>query len=710
MPVMPAISFFEWPALPTGFLSYETWTSYNSHNQPLLIIYPEGNSRAFIYESGTVSYGGTTFFDNRRAGLLVSVTEYTGNPFSTLSPPYQIPALRSGPSSGQSQLTQKFFHDPIFNQQCAVIERRGNPIDASGDYFAPQNQSPASPPTHAQRYATFTLFDYQKNDLTTITTNLQSPLNLTAAQIGALIGFVGSQMTTAGLSTFSTGLGDINGDGTGAGASQAAAMIGNVVKVQHPTAYLVGAGSTPVTQYREEVFTTNNKGQTTTHTDENGNLEILVYYPYADPEGDGGLSAVVPLNLGGKQYGRLKERHVDANPNDVLSLLGSDADLVDFISPPSVSSNISRTNTPGMYQDLVTRYEGGSGASGSGCSSCAYDPMGNPLAVTSPRGFTTRFDRNELGEAYRTISPQPYNFRVETYFDANRNVVRVDTEDLQPAYDSSDPTSARFAQFTPSGSNNTAHVAMQPGPGGSVRPGWFTNLFTFDLLDNKIQDDIDATGSTPANLITNYVFDPNQNQIQITKPEGNIVEMDYDERNLKIATRVGRDAASGEAGAITVTPYDGNGNLLQVISPPTNGAAMGNLQTVTIEDAFRSGVPLTYMGVFALENIIDGFDRVIKATDAVGGYVDTGAGYTGSGSGETGPFLDPDGRVTRMDSYGTTGGATPSIRTPEHRSSWRQLWRVSTKAAGNMRTSGRSLSPPVAIQSPAARCRIPAEG
>ena len=173
--------------------------------------------------------------------------------------------------------------------------------------------------------------------------------------------------------------------------------------------------------------------------------------------------------------------------------------------------------------------------------------MGNPLAVTDPRGFTTRYDRNELGEAYRTISPQPYNFRVETYFDANRNVTREDTEDLQPAFDSADPSSAVFAQFTPSGSGYTAHVPMQPGPGGSVRPGWFTNLYTFDLLDNKIEEDIDATGSTPANLVTTFLYDPNQNLIQTTKPQGNIVEYDYDERNLRIAIRVGRDAASGRA-------------------------------------------------------------------------------------------------------------------------------------------------------------------
>ena len=155
--------------------------------------------------------------------------------------------------------------------------------------------------------------------------------------------------------------------------------------------------------------------------------------------------------------------------------------------------------------------------------------------VVNPQG-------NELGEAYRTITPQPYNFRVENYFDANRNTVRVDTEDQQPAYESADPTSARFAQFTPSGSGSTAHVAMQPGPGGSVRPGWFTDLYTFDLLDDKTQEDRDATGSNPANLITQFLHDPNQNLIGVIKPEGNIVERDYDERDLLIATRVGNIA------------------------------------------------------------------------------------------------------------------------------------------------------------------------
>ena len=51
------------------------------------------------------------------------------------------------------------------------------------------------------------------------------------------------------------------------------------------------------------------------------------------------------------------------------------------------------------------------------------------LTSTDPRGNTTTYDRNELGEVYRTTSPAPYSYQVETYYDANRNVIQVDTQD-----------------------------------------------------------------------------------------------------------------------------------------------------------------------------------------------------------------------------------------------------------------------------------------
>ncbi len=63
----------------------------------------------------------------------------------------------------------------------------------------------------------------------------------------------------------------------------------------------------------------------------------------------------------------------------------------------------------------------------------------------------------------------------------------MDTEDRQVQYDSDDITDPAYAKFTPTGSDGTANLPTKAGPGGNLRPGWFSNLFSFDLLDNKIE-------------------------------------------------------------------------------------------------------------------------------------------------------------------------------------------------------------------------------
>ena len=633
-----------------GFASYVTWTKYNANNQPLVVVYPEGNSTQYAYDTGVIS--GISGVYSPRLGLLLSETRLPGNSIGIAS--------RAG-SNGQYQLERTYFYDPLFNQQCAMIEERGNPIElgSPNTYFTPQNGGTTPTDSSRSRYATITYFDYQKDTQSTVDTNtaLQTLLGgLTSGQIDDLISYASGQMTSGGIAAgFPLNLGPINGDGTGNGASSglpSAAVngtyLGNAVAIVRPAVTLVQSGSTSgwtPNQTRIESFTTNARGQQTTHTDAEGNLTVMVRYPLSNPEGSEQFEAP---GLGNKQYGQLKEIHVDADPNDVLSLVGADGDLVDF-NPSEIPSGwqVTRTNTPGVYQDLVTRYEGSTIGTGGTCTSCAYDPLGNPLAMTDPRGFTTRFDRSELGELYRTTSPQPYLFQVENQFDANRNTVRVHTQDMQPLYGSSDPTSACFAQFTSSGSGSTAQVPMQPGPGGTVRPGWFTNLYTFDLLNNLVEQDLDATGSTPASLVSTYLYDPNQNLVQVTRPNGNIVEYDYDERNLRIAQRVGMSIAAGEPGAITITAYDANGNVLQMIGPAARGSS-GNQETVILEDAFRSGVTLTHTGDFALANTYDGFDRVISATDAVGGV--------------TNNTFDPGNRLVAMNFNGTIGGSAPTDR------------------------------------------------
>ena len=485
--------------------SWVTWTVYDPNtNQELAVIYPEGNSVQYTYETGIVpglgTIGSGNFYPPRQS-LLLNETRLPGNN-------YNVPSTLAG-SNGQFQLAKSYFYDPIYNQQCATIEERGNPIAVNSGvnvYFTPQNATPAPTDANRSAYATITYFDYQKNQNATIINNsqLQQMLGLNSTQINTLISYVNTQMTnttgTGGIPAgFQTNLGDINGDGTGDGTggvgpqeSTIAPMVGNVLKIQHPSATVIGSTST-TTQSRIELFTVNARGQTTTHTNGEGNVTVFVRYPENDPNGDGTISP----GMSSQQYGQMREVHVDADPIDVMSLVGASGDLLSF----NQTALITRTNSPGTYQDLVTRYEGDSPAA-TGCVACAYDPLGNPNAVTDPRGFTTVTERNEVGGIYRVIGPAPYNFTTESYFDANGNVTRTDTQDLQVQFDSADPTSPGYGQFTPSGSGFTAHAPMIAGPGGTVRPGWFTNLYTFNILDWKIQDDIDATGSNPGSLTT----------------------------------------------------------------------------------------------------------------------------------------------------------------------------------------------------------------
>jgi len=636
--------------------SYVTWTKYNAHNQPVLVVFPEGNSVEYEYEDGNV--GGTVGTYAKRIGLLVRETFRPGNTMG-------IPS-RLG-SNGQTELTRRYFYDPIYNQRCAVIERRGNPVDRNSAtvYWTPQNLGPAASDSDRSRYATFTTFDYQQNTLDTIKgdTGLQAMLDLSAGQIAELVASVDGQMKAAGLpGGFPVDLGDINGDGTGNGASSgkpAAAMVGNVVKVEHPRIrQLVPNDSGDPWKWqklpgetivapdeqapaRVELFTNNLRGQVTTHTDPEGNITVYVRYPYNDPEGDGRFVSDLPPF---KQYGRLKEVHVDVDPDDVMSLVGVDGDLVEFRT--DVYPRSDRQNTPDEHLDLVTRYQGT--PTGGGCAACGYDALGNVLSETGPRGFTTVYDRNELGEAWRVTSPAPYEYRTETYYDANRNVIREDVEDKVVAFASDDPTDANYAKFLPTGSGTTAHVPTKAGPGGTDRPGWFSNYYTYDLLDNRISESIDATGSYPDRLVTTYEYDSNRNLIRVTKPEGNTVEYDYDERNLQIATRIGYvDAA--EPGALTITVYDGNGNVIDQIGATDRlGGAGPTTLTAVIDDAFRLSDPITHIGTWDVQNTYDGFDRVTEMKDAIGNVTE----FT----------HDPDGRVVETVQQGPARGASPSDR------------------------------------------------
>src|SRR5437870_1548977 len=89
--------------------SWTTWATYNTHNQPLDTVFPEGNTTTNVYEdeTNTIQFGGVPYA--RRIGLLQSVTRLPGNTLGIPSRP------GSGPSGEvQNELTVRQFIDPLF--------------------------------------------------------------------------------------------------------------------------------------------------------------------------------------------------------------------------------------------------------------------------------------------------------------------------------------------------------------------------------------------------------------------------------------------------------------------------------------------------------------------------------------------------------------------------------------------------------------------
>lgn len=194
------------------------------------------------------------------------------------------------------------------------------------------------------------------------------------------------------------------------------------------------------------------------------------------------------------------------------------------------------TYTHGRLMNITKGY----GTPDATTTSYTYDTYGNPLTTTDGRGNTTTFTYDAYDRLISTITPE--GIQSSILYDANNNKTRTTT-------------------------------TLENGAG-------LTADTTYNLLDKPTTLTADIDTNQRSSIA--YTYDPNENLLTTTYPDGQIEQRTYDAMN-----RLTKKEIRGNTTHTTTYIYDANGNIL-------------------IEN--KDGKITTF--------IYDGYDRLITSTDA----------------------------------------------------------------------------------------------
>jgi RHS repeat-associated protein len=280
----------------------------------------------------------------------------------------------------------------------------------------------------------------------------------------------------------------------------------------------------------------------------------------------------------------------------------------------------------------------------------AYDELGRLREHKDGRGLSSVIVHNELDQIVQTQDALGYLH--DYVFDYNNNLIEEQYSNKAPVLTADGmPTSAE---------------------GG----GWIVNRYEYDILDQRIKEDIQADAQT--RLVTQYRYDRARNRVLTLFPESgvdasgvvatsNVVSQVFDERNrVWKQTRGGVSAEfiAQEANlgmpsipesslkSTVTTDYDLAGQILSVTS------GQGRVSTFSY-DGFERQIKATDPSNNCTETHYDAASRVIET--------DRWEGPTGTGTliGQTKNSYDERGRLYQVDQKLFPINASAGVVTPD---------------------------------------------
>ena len=243
----------------------------------------------------------------------------------------------------------------------------------------------------------------------------------------------------------------------------------------------------------------------------------------------------------------------------VLSTRSPENRLTTFDHHPENDPDGDGVPVPGQSGSDPTGYPSsvtsGEGTADETTTHMTYDAFGLLRTLTDGRGAVSTLEHDERNLLVRVVSAPPFSYQILVHHDENGNVASIEVENKD---------------------RNNVQVPANP---------WLTSTYTHDDMNRVLTHtaEIDSTHD----VVDTFTYDDNGNLTQVTRPAGNVVRFEYDERDLLLKARRGFGTSQE---SVATYNYDLNGNLSQVV------------------DANSKSATATY----------DGFDRLAQVTNALG--------------------------------------------------------------------------------------------